>query len=268
MCSRGFVWLAALAMSTTLAACNPAEEEDPTLPDLDWLVDAYEHPTAELELDEARVRVEEALPSLRSVHALGNVRFVLQSLGDVSKGLVIKGLAEELHADLDGYVKVHVICPGPQPNTKPDAQRDGTLELHVLIREATILPVIAGEAARCQLHELPESVVPTWLVSSDTRLHAQLDGPLAIHMGAPLVLGRETQLQPIVRVDGRLTVGDSTTLEGFDFRVPAEDQLELRIPIGNQHVLVVLSSKSITIRERRGEWVCEPEAEGACRSMF
>ena len=268
MRSRGFQWHAALAMSATLAACDAAAEEDPSLPDLQWLVDAYEHPTAELELDEARARLEEALPSLRSVHALENVRFVLQSLGDVSKGLVIQGLDRELQADLDGYAKVHVICPGAQPSSKPDAQRDGTLELHILIREAAILPVIAGEATRCHVHELPEGVVPTWLVRSDERFHAQLDGALAIHVGAPLVLGREAQLRPIVRVDGRLTVGDLPPLEGFDFRVPAADRIELRLPIGGKHVLVALSSKSVSIRERRGEWICEPEAEGACTPMF
>lgn|GEM_PF-5301864 len=262
------IGLAACAASALLAACGPAENEDSPLPDLQWLVDAYEHPTAELDLNGARERLEEALPALRSVHAVENIRFALQSLGDVSNGLVIKGLDQELRADIDGYANVNVICPGAQANPKPDAQRDGTLDLHVLIREAAILPVITGEAKRCQIHELPEGVVPAWLLRSDERFRAQLDGALAIHTGAPLVLGRKTQLQPIVRIDGRLTVADLLALDHFDFRVPAEDRFELRLPIGAQHVIIALSSTAVSIRERRGEWVCEPETEGACTPMF
>jgi hypothetical protein len=255
--------------SALLSACSTPEE--PQRPDLDWLVAAYENPTAELELSAVSEALREALPALRSVQALDNVRFVLQSLDDASAGLMVKGLDAELQADIEGHADIHVICPGDQPDQAdlaPDAERDGTLSLRVQIRQAALQPVITGTASRCRIRELPEALRPSWLPESEEPLRAELDGALAIHTGVPLVLGRETTLRPIFRIDGTLRVADLPPLQHFDFRIPAADSFEIRIPIGEEHVILVLTREGVAIRERRGEWVCQSAMEGACAQMF
>jgi hypothetical protein len=251
--------------AVALAGCAAEPDDGPAPPDLQWLVDAYQAPpTAELDLARARAQLEEALPILGSVRALENVQFVLQSLEDASSGLVIRGLDRELTGDIDGHANVHVVCPGDGLDAAPDAARDGVLHLRILIREAAIQPVITGQADKCRLGKIPSGS----LQQPAEAFGAELNGALAIHTGAALVLGRATPLRPIIRVEGTLSVAELPPLSHFDFRVPAADTLEVRVPIGAAHVILVLANDSIAIRERRGEWTCETVEGGACTPNF
>jgi hypothetical protein len=252
-----------------LGGCTEADAR-PVGPDLQALVDAYAQPSAELDLEGARTALLDSLPQLRALRAIDSLRFLLDAVQSTGDGFALRGLAQQLHADLDGYVHVRTICPGPDANAEtPNAQRDGTVELTARITDAAVEPVVFGVAHGCRFSAPTAGILPDWLPLPDEDFQARLDGPIAVHLGTTLVLGRSTALQPLMRVAGTLEVAGLPELQDFDFRVPGPGVLELRVALGaRDNVVLVLEQDRLRVREARGTWRCTVAEELECSAEF
>lgn len=244
--SRGAVALALLA----IAAC--ADEAEPQPPDLARIVQAYEAPDAELDAAQVQQLVAAAQPMLSAARVASGFEFLVASIDSTKQGLEARGLDGTL--ELEGSATVRSICPGLTADGIVDETTDGFIELVVPIEDAALGPVAFGSAQHCRFGQ---------------PVRAQLDGPIAIHFGAPLAFGTPITPTPIVRIDGVLAIEGVPPLAGLDVRLPAPGITEARIvlPTGATAVLVV-SDTSFGVRERRGTWQCPTQGGAPCVAWF
>ncbi len=249
---------------TALASC--AQDERPSPPNLDAIVDAYEHPDAELDVAQVEGAVDEAIGIHLALRLTDRLRFIRDAVGNTSKGFGANGLNVDLGIDLEGFVSIRTVCPGSTPDQR-DRARDGDIELNARIQENALGPVAFGNAAACTFL-LPEIPLPAWYPSVPIAGKvARLDGPIAMHFGR-LSLGDPIVLSPVIVVSGALTVGDLAPLSNFDFRVPGEGiETRVTLPDGS-HAVVFANNTQIGIREKRGRWICALGTRTTCLPEF
>ncbi|MET0595692.1 MAG: hypothetical protein ABW133_23545 [Polyangiaceae bacterium] len=258
--------IAALGMAFTGVAC--AADPPLEVPNLDELVHAYEHPTAEVDVVAAERIVDSALGTHLAAFLAGRLHFVSEAIDAAAKGFATGQIDLDEDLGLTGKVKVRVICPGSERDRAPDATRNGTVSLQTLIADNAVGPVAFGEAKAC-IVDLKDVPLPPWVHVSIPEFHpARIDGPVALHVGQ-LALNRPISIAPIIAIEGTLSIENLLSVDHFDLRLPGGPVVETRVKLPNgTHAVVFADQVEIGVRERRGTWTCEITGAARCLPNF
>ncbi|HKO47598.1 MAG TPA: hypothetical protein VJV79_07740 [Polyangiaceae bacterium] len=256
-----------------LIACHGAEQPYQPAQDLAPLRAAYERPSAELTAVQLQSLLGGQSVRLIALALSDRLKFLRQAIDQAKLGFEDKGFEAAKALELQGRADVTVNCPGDVAiidlvHQVPDPG-NGTLTFRIPISNSRLGPGADGTAASCRFGRTP-AALPSLLAgvgvlgSSPVELH----GPISIDFGAALTLGESVILQPLFVVHGELRVGGLPALTGFDFRLPADGRVEMRVDPGSAgNVVVYAQGVDIGVRERRGVWLCQG-ASLLCAAQF
>jgi hypothetical protein len=250
----------------TLSGCAD-EATVPEGPNLDALVEAYEHPTAELDADLAERSLGDVIPLQLAVYLADHLRFVSDAIDAATKGFGPDGLRINFGGEVKGRVAVRIVCPGEDPAARV-IERDGAVELEAPIHANVLGPVLFGTARQCAF-DFGNVPLPPWFTIPLTGpFPGRLDGPLALHVGQ-VSLGQPLVIAPLVSVEGTLAIEGLPPLDHFDFRVPAAATIETRVPLPDgTHAIAYADPTDIGLREKRGTWKCSVSQTTTCLAGF
>lgn len=263
---------AGLVLSAAIA-CHGAEQPYQPEQDLTPLRAAYDQPSAELTAVQLQSLLGGQSVRLAALALNDRLSFLTQAIDQAKLGFEDKGFEAAKSLELQGRADVAVVCPGdaatidlvhqvPDPN-------NGTLSLRIPISNSQLGPGADGMAASCRLGSTP-AALPSLLAIAGVlgSTPVQLDGPISVDFGAPLTLGESVILRPLFLVHGELRVDGLPPLTGFDFRLPGEGRVEMRVDQGSAgNVVVYAQGLDIGVRERRGLWLCQG-ASLLCAAQF
>jgi hypothetical protein len=256
-----------------LLACQGAEEPYQPRQDLAPLQAAYDHPSAELSPQQLQSLLGGQSVRLLALALSDRLEFLTQAIDQAKHGFEDNGFEAAKALDLQGRADVTVNCPGDETTIDLAHQvpnpANGTLSLRIPISNSQLGPGADGTATSCRLGSTP-ATVPSLLASIGVLGSSPvlLDGPISIDLGAALTLGDSVVLQPLFVVHGELRVDGSPPLSGFDFRLPPDGRVEMRVDQGNAgNVVVYAQGLDIGVRERRGVWLCQG-ASLLCAAQF
>jgi hypothetical protein len=237
--------------------------------DLSGLERRYENPTATLP-DKLALRVLETSsdnPGLSQ--QLDGLHVIYSAVTSAARRLAKQGDADAI--DLQGTVEVEYACPGhgDEPATSVDV--GGAIYLTLNVRDSYVLRGAAGLAVRCRFK----------VESGDVDTRVELNSTLAVDLGADTRIGAKIDTTLTVRlrdVQARIRqdalAGLLIHYDKYDFRVGNErietlidmSTLALGLPSFGTAVLIASRDGSLSLRERRGEWLCD-RAEDSCQLM-
>lgn len=243
------------------------EAPPPDVPNLDYLVAAYAAPTAELDLEEAELRVTRALALQKILHLAGGLRFVADLSELVKDGFGPTGLQVDSNADLKGHISARRTCAGQNPDAR-DPDRDGTLNLEAYVEHSVFGPVVFGNATRCAF-DISDVPLPVWFPKNiPIAQRARVDGPLAVHVGR-IQLSQPIEIRPIVRITGTVAIEGYETAGDFDFRLPGGRAIETRVELPDGTFAIAFADDGeFGLRERRGTWICSIAEIAKCLPTF
>jgi len=234
--------------------------------DLSGLERRYENPTATLP-DRLAERVLESSSDNASLsQQLDGLHVIYAAVTSAARRLAMQGDADAL--DLQGTVEVEYACPGygDEPTTSVDV--GGAIYLTLNVQDSYVLRGAAGRAVGCRFK----------VESGDQGARVELDSRLAIDLGADTRIGtklttmltvRLRDLEAHIRRDA--LAGLVLNYDKYDFRVGNErietlidmSTLALGVPSFGTAVLIASRDGSLSLRERRGEWLCD-HVEDSC----
>jgi len=256
-----------------LVACQGAEEPYQPKEDLAPLRAAYDHPSAELTPQQLQGLLGGQSVRLVALALSDRLSFLRQTIDQAKVGFEDKGFDAAKSLELQGRADVTVNCPGDVATIDlahqvPNAA-NGTLSLRIPISNSQLGPGADGTALGCRIGSTP-AALPALLASLGALGSSPvlLEGPLSIDFGSAVTLGESAVLQPLFVVHGQLRVDGLPPLSGFDFRLPANGRVEMRVDQGGAgNAVVYAQGNDIGVRERRGVWLCQG-ATLLCAAQF
>lgn len=253
---RGLLGLLALV---ALAGCREEQlaEPLPEPPDMGTLVGAYATPTAALTAENVLRAWSGATDSLGVSERLGNLTFLLEDVlgtafaaeDEEQQALTLSSHAvsrreDALSLEGTGFLRIERICPGWDAAGTVDVATNGAARLTALFTERGLDPVVWGDLASCR-----------WPIG-ERRLH--LDGALEVFVGNSVQLDSFGASPIILAFRGAATVDDELLqAAGLDLRwLPDAGGLELRIPVGEEHLVFFRSAVAQGFRAADGVWTC------------
>ena len=261
----------ALGVLVWVAGCGPDPYEPPAAPDMEQLVEAYEHPSGQINPDQLEALLNEALPLHGALQLMDDFQFLSNAVDAAKQGFEVRGFDFDGDLPLVGEVSLRVICPGFEADQPPDAAANGTLDLLLPIQHGKLGPSGAGKAVGCRFNGAASAlaeyiVLPGDLLDRDV----VLDGPVQVHLGDALELGKSLSIKPLVQVLGRVEVEGLPPFDNVDFRIPMPGVSETSLDfLGEQ--LVVFSDQlklEFGVREARGTWLCVQTDISQCIADF
>jgi hypothetical protein len=240
---------------------RPAEVED-----LTGLEKRYENPTATLP-DELVVRVlEKSSDSSALTQQLDGLHLIYAAVTSAAKRLAKEGDADAV--SLQGTVEVEYACPGYGDEPTESIDVGGAIYLTLNIRDSYVLRGAAGVAVECRFK----------VDQGDVHARVELNSKLAVDLGADTRIGTKINSMLMVRmrdidahIRGEATASLVLRYDKYDFRVSKErietlidmSTLALGLPSFGTAVLIASRDGSFSLRERRGEWLCD-RVEDSC----
>jgi hypothetical protein len=245
----------ALTLLAALPGCEDGSEDDlPSPPDLSGLVRAYEEPTGSVEAEDIPCLGQEALRRLGEGR-LGQVRdAVVDALAALRQRLEDGGLptetdepADEDEPRLRGVLRIQRICRGWDPQlTTPDPDASGQIDLHALVEDRALQPVIWGEARSCLARvEVPR--LPA--------VNLFLDATLELFLYRGLRAGGETSF--LLRLQGEVGGEQDRRTVDWDFRVSTAS-IDLRLPARDGDVVASVAGGLVELRTAAGSFSFDP----------
>jgi hypothetical protein len=235
--------------------------------DLSGLERRYENPTATLP-DSIVERVLETSGNSGGLsQQLDGLHVIYAAVTSAAKRLAKQGDADAV--DLQGTVEVEYACPGygDEPATSVDV--GGAIYLTLNVRDSYVLRGAAGLAVGCRFK----------VDSGDASTRVELDSRLAVDLGADTRIGAKIDSMLMVRlrdIEAHIRrdalAGLVFSYDKYDFRVSDErietlidmSTVALGLPSFGTAVLIAGRDGSFSLRERRGEWLCD-RAEDSCQ---
>lgn len=221
----------------------------PDVPDLETLRQEYNAPTAGLDGADVR-RVLDTFPALeRLARALRAADPLIDSVHDA------RDAANERSGrgvDLRGALTIDLNCPGQEARPSFDEVSNGNLSIDLAVERGVIKQAFWMTARRCLLRAALGSLA----------FPVELDGPIAIDLGAPIGLRQAWQRdRTLVSLLGTISI-DALTLSDVSARYGPRDFEYLQRTEGGSVVLFV-SEDGIGLRDRDATWLCE-RGDGVC----
>jgi hypothetical protein len=240
---------------------NTAEVED-----LSGLERRYDNPTATLPGNLVERVLETSTDSSALSQQLDGLHVIYAAVTSAAKRLAKQGDADAV--DLQGTVEVEYACPGygDEPTTSVDV--GGAIYLTLSIRDSYVLRGAAGMAVGCRFK----------VDSGEDGTRVELNSRLAIDLGADTRIGTKISSMLMVRlrdIEARIRRDQrprfALNYDKYDFRVSNErietlidmSTLALGLPSFGTAVLIASRDGSFSLRERRGEWLCD-RVEDSC----
>jgi hypothetical protein len=234
--------------------------------DLSGLERRYENPTATLPDTLVERVLETSSDSSALTQQLDGLHLIYAAVTSAAKRLAKQGDADAV--DLQGTVEVEYACPGygDEPTTSVDV--GGALYLTLNVRDSYVLRGAAGIAVDCRFK----------VRQGDGDARVELNSRLAIDLGADTRIGTKINSMLMVRlrdIEARVRqdalTGFVLNYDKYDFRVSNErietlidmSTLALGLPSFGTAVLIASRDGSFSLRERRGEWLCD-RVEDSC----
>jgi hypothetical protein len=232
-----FGFLIALAAVGAVWGCGTKmPQQKPTPPDMSALVSAYAHPTLSLDA--------------QNIASIADARGVVGAIVDKARSLVpsIEAAVHEsadqtaspqssntgpptLHPEAftgEGFVQVHRICPGWDPNGGPNEEANGAIDLTLGFTEKGIDPVVWGTVRACKIG----------IQRASTTLQATFDGKIQLHLGdngAPF--DALTSIPILYECNLSETSSGVTESLATDFRIDPSGRVEYRVYSGDLYAL-------------------------------
>lgn len=237
--------------------------------DLSGLERRYEHPTATVPGHVVERVLETSTDSSALSQQLDGLHVIYAAVTSAAKRLAKEGDADDI--DLQGTVEVEYACPGygDEPTTSVDI--GGAIYLTLNVRDSYVLRGTAGHAVGCRFK----------VEADDVQTRVELNSRLAIDLGADTRIGAKITSMLMVRlrdIDAHFRQDARPALvfnyDKYDFRVSNErietlidmSTLALGLPSFGTAVLIASRDGSFSLRERRGEWLCD-RVEDSCELM-
>jgi hypothetical protein len=234
--------------------------------DLSGLERRYENPTATLR-DNVVLRVlETSSDSSALTQQLDGLHVIYAAVTSAANRLAKQGDADAV--DLHGTVEVEYACPGygDEPTTNVDV--GGAIYLTLNVRDSYVMRGAGGLAVGCRFR----------VDGGDAGTRVELNSRLTVDLGADTRIGTKIESMLMVRlrdIEARIRQDAPTGLvlnyDKYDFRVGHErietlidmSTLALGLPSFGTAVFIASRDGSFSLRERRGEWLCD-RAEDSC----
>jgi hypothetical protein len=248
-------------LSSVMTSC--VETLDiPNPPELDAVLDGYEHPTASVtsavmsavgdHIQELSRQIEDSDVFEEILDVIISVQEGLEEATDENGDLVIQGVA---FSNPNGLIEINHDCAGWDPSiTDNDPEISGSLKLTMVLADGRISPVVWGEATQCR-----------FLANRDGEsLQASFDGEVVVNFGQDPVPTSEP-LRDLVAtfvITGTLRAGDFELPLDQSFRVQVRGSLELLIELDDDLTFVYffgLDNLSQGIRDVNGTYACSLE---------
>jgi hypothetical protein len=234
--------------------------------DLSGLERRYENPTATLPDNVVEQVLETSGDSTGLTQQLNGLHVIYTAVTSAAKRLAKDGDADAVA--LQGTVEVEYACPGygDEPATSVDV--GGAIYLTLNVRNSYVLRGATGLAVGCRFK----------VDSGDVGTRVELTSTLAVDLGADTRIGSKLNSMLMVRlrdIEARIRqnapAGLVLNYDKYDFRVSNErietlidmSTLALGLPSFGTAVLIASRDGSFSLRERRGEWLCD-RAEDSC----
>lgn len=247
-----------------LACSNLPDRPEP--PDMAPLVEAYAHPTAELD----QAVADQLAADLRARLDLSSA---LDNLGELVDEVLAPSLEEEdggarrrrqpesssVTLEGDGFARIEHVCGGWGAEPVVDEEANGHLALTTTFTDDGFDPVVWGEAIRCKRlfagHQVfVDGAVNLW-IGEDLAVDRFGDGPILFQLIAAL----EVDGEPWAEGDFDLQVcpGGATSCQ--------PGALELRIAVAGGDLVFYLAPGRTSggFRAANGDWPCSFEGDGA-----
>lgn len=236
----------ALGCTVTLRCTEAADIPD--VPALDDLERQYDEPTAALDGADVR-QILDAFPELeRLARALRTTDPLIDSVEDARAAANERsGSAVELR----GALTIDLTCPGQEPQSSGEAS-SGSLSLTLAVDAGVIKRTFWATARRCILRSSLGSVA----------FPVEMDGPIAIDLGAPIPLSRTWQRgRTLISLLGTISL-DTLTLRDVSARYGVGN-FEYLQSTEEGSVVLFVTEEGIGLRDRDTTWFCE-RGNGAC----
>lgn len=220
-----------------------AEAADiPDVPDIETLHREYDAPTAGLDSAEVR-RVLDEFPELeRLARALRTADSLLDSVEAARKAADSRSGSG---VDLRGALTIDLTCPGQEAQPSYDEASNGSFSLEMAVEGSVIKQALWATARRCAMRGALGSLV----------FPVELDGPIAIDLGAPIVLGQPWQRsRTLLSLLGTLSI-DALTLRDVSARYGARD-FEYLLRTEGGTVVLFVTEEGVGLRDRNATWFC------------
>lgn len=210
----------------------------PNTPDLSELIAGYQNPTAQLDAPMAQTALTTFPPLDRLAAGFRAGRFPADDVADASDPSRPPSAVR-----VQGSINVTARCPGELSEPAFDPALNGTLSFTLGVAENRVLRGIGGDADHCVLHET--------ILGKAVRV--ELDGSVAFDLGRDFRLGEGFSGTLLARFDS-VTVAD-TEFKNVTARF-VDGRVEHLFSLDGGTVIASLSEAGVTIRDRRGLWLC------------
>jgi hypothetical protein len=231
-----------------IAGCTEAADI-PDVPDLGTLEQEYDTPTATL--DGADVRpILDAFPELeRLAGALRTTDPLIDSVEDAREAANTRSGSG---VDLQGALTVDLACPGREAQQSFDQIANGSLSLDLAVEGGVIKQAFWATARHCVLRGALGSLA----------FPVELDGPIAIDLGAPVGLSRPWQrARTLLSLLGTISI-DTLTLHDVSARYGARE-FEYLSSTERGSVVLFVTDDGVGVRDRDTTWFCD-RGDGVC----
>jgi hypothetical protein len=256
----------ALALGGACEAGEPITLPEP--PDMSALVEAYNHPTGDLDLGTATALVAAAAESYWLYQESGITELIEDSLHDLRKRIDSAdfggggggaGGTGEPPLSVNAVARIERHCRGWGGKNMPSGgPRDGRLELTAVVRKSELARVVWGPADRC--FDRMDPIDATYL-PFEFFVHGQVS--VYLYTDLPATRGGSGFL---CQIEGTIANPEQVRKGSFDFRLVSSGLLELRFPLPDGDVIAVVGPRSVDIRGRSTTFRCDPEG-GDCVDM-
>jgi len=237
------LWFVAYLIPLGAVACG-GTADIPDTPNLQLLLQSYEHPTAVLD----KTTVNDALNSTPNLQELADgMEAATYLMGDVGEASDTASTKSSSRVRIQGSVKLDIRCPGELD--APVYGDNGSVSLTLAIAESAIRRTFGGEAKAC--------VIKQQVAGRMARI--QLDGELAFDVGRDIGLGQGWTGELLASLPGELRV-DEYLFKSISGRITQGRFQNLVEMSDGKTVVLELGVNGINVRDASGVWFC---AEGA-----
>jgi len=266
-------------LALAVAACSdPPEVVVPQGPDMGALLAAYEAPSAPLTEASILCTVAAGVQALDVAARLGLCETGASGLPMCEAPEVVMGTLDALRlAEVEsalapastrqdaltiagtefaeeGFMQVVRRCPGWPDDSDPETR--GRVDLTAPFSPSGIGPVVWGRLERCHLVQ--------------GAVQVDMDADVSVHLGGDVSLADLDEATMTFRLAGTVVREGEEVEFDLDFRVRPEPRFELRLPLEDGHVLLLVEPEAIGFAASNGEWRCDLEGEafesGTCDS--
>jgi len=265
-----------------LACAEKLPEEKPKAPNMEPLFQDYQTPTAPLTVETAPLIMESLLQTIPQAgyfcgwttledmncgtagctcDGITQIRDLLDSIdkeGTATQTLELEPVRTRTQAltvgsvevEGDGFFAITRICDGGDSSQPANADANGLIDMILGFSADSVDQVVWGKFKKCAMK----------LGQQDLLIDSEID----VRWDGDFDLAKLTDLSFLVELRGTVTLAEQVHDLHTDFNALSNGEFELRLPVGEQHVIfyTTLASEGASalvqgFRAANGNWTCD-----------